>query len=423
MDDQPQDQPSLDDRSRILVVDDTPANLHILLDALTDDYTVIVARDGSSALNLAGATPAPDLILLDVVMPEMDGYGVCERLKTSPATRTIPVIFLTALDEEASEARGLQLGAVDYLRKPICLTTLRLRVNLHLELLQARRRLEKQNQQLIEAAHLREDVERNLTIVGRLAAGVAHEINTPIQYIGTNARFISDSFASVLRIVDAYERLRARCQAAGTITDELKEIDDLVEEHDLPYLRTEIPEAIAQSQVGIEQVSRIVLSMKEFSHPGVIQRNASDINRAIRNTATLSRNQWKECAEMVLDLEEGIPPVTCRVSEINQVLLNLIVNAAQAIDASGHGRGKIEIATRRKGDFVEIRVTDSGSGVPDDIRDRIFEPFFTTKDIGKGTGQGLAICQDIITKRHGGQIFVEGETGHGAIFVIRLPIG
>jgi signal transduction histidine kinase len=192
------------------------------------------------------------------------------------------------------------------------------------------------------------------------------------------------------------------------------------------YLTAEIPNAIAQSLEGVERVAKIVRSMKDFSHPGGETKQAVDLNRALESTLTVCRNEWKYVAEAVTDFDPDLPLVTCLPGECNQVFLNLIINAAHAIGDKLAGRpddkGAITIATRRDGDRAEIRIIDTGTGIPEKHHARIFDPFFTTKEVGRGTGQGLAIAHCVITEKHGGTIHFETEIGRGTTFVVRLPI-
>lgn len=250
-----------------------------------------------------------------------------------------------------------------------------------------------------------------LATVGQLAAGIAHEINTPVQYVGDNLRFIGKGVATVATAIEAAYRTGGPefLEAAASLK--------------LRFLLNELPVAVDESLDGVAQIGRIVLSMKEFSHPGTSAKTMTDINRAIESTLTVSRNTWKHVAELRKDLDPSLPAVLCLAGEMNQVFLNLIVNAAHAIEASGKPLpGLLSVATRHIGDEVEIRIADNGTGVPAAIRDRIFDPFFTTKDVGKGTGQGLAICRDVVVIKHGGKIELDGREGDGAIFIIRLPI-
>lgn len=258
--------------------------------------------------------------------------------------------------------------------------------------------------------------------VGQLAAGIAHEINTPTQYIGDNLRFVGESFADMADALKAAESLARQARSAG-LEEPSSAFEAACRSADVAYLLEEIPKAIHQSLEGVAQVGRIVLSMKEFSHPGATSKTMVDINHAIDNTLTVCRNTWKHVAEVEQDFSPSLPLIPCHAGELNQVFLNLIVNAAHAIEGCGKGGiGRIVITTALETDHVIVRVADTGTGVPKHQRDRIFDPFFTTKDVGKGTGQGLAICRDVVVSKHGGRITVGGTEGEGAVFTIWLPL-
>ncbi len=262
-----------------------------------------------------------------------------------------------------------------------------------------------------------------LASVGQLAGGIAHEINTPIQYIGDNLRFLGKAHGEIATVLEAYGKLAQAAREAGGLGEKIAAVEKALEDADLDYLLEELPAATEQSLGGVDQVSQIVLAMKDFSHPGTKEKAAADLNAAIESTLTVCRNEWKHVAEVDMDLDAALPPVVCLAGELNQVFLNLIVNGAHAIEASGgDGKGRIRVSTRKDGDWVEIKVADTGGGIPDDIRNKIFDPFFTTKEVGRGTGQGLAICRDIVVNKHGGKIFFETEEGKGTTFVIRLPL-
>lgn len=260
--------------------------------------------------------------------------------------------------------------------------------------------------------------------IGQLAAGIAHEINTPTQFIGDNTRFLLDAFNELQQLLGKYGQLLAAARTGGVSPELLAEMQTAVQAADVDYLVNEIPKAIQQTLEGVERVTRIVRAMKDFSHPGALEKTPSDLNHAIESTVTVARNEWKYVADLELDLQPGLPLVTCLCGEINQVVLNLVINAAHAIgEAIKEGeKGKIGVSTRQDGEWVEIRVSDTGRGIPQKIRSRVFDPFFTTKPVGKGSGQGLAIAHSVITDKHGGTIHFDTELGKGTTFILRLPI-
>jgi PAS domain S-box-containing protein len=283
----------------------------------------------------------------------------------------------------------------------------------------ARKRAEEEKAAL--EAELRQT--QKLEAIGQLAAGIAHEINTPIQYIGDNLRFVEQSFPAISRLIAAYRKLANAARDSREFKGQFDGIEAILSDSEIEYLLNEIPNSMNQSIGGVEQVSRIVRAMREFSHPGQRGKAPADVNRAIENTVTVSRNEWKESAEVELELDPDLSAVDCVVGELNQVFLNLIVNAAQAVATAGRGPdGRIRVSTQQEGQWAIIRIADNGTGIPDDIRERIFEPFFTTKEVGKGTGQGLSVAHDIVVNKHGGTIDVESGMGEGACFVIRIPI-
>jgi PAS domain S-box-containing protein len=267
---------------------------------------------------------------------------------------------------------------------------------------------------------------RKLGAIGQLAAGIAHEINTPMQYIGDNARFVRDTFQEVGALLRHYEQLLVASKD-GTATPELvANVQFAADTTDIAYLMEETPCAIDQLLEGVERVNKIVCAMKEFSHPGGDTPAEADLNRAISTTVEVARNEWKYVAEVELDLDPHLPFVSCLLGEFNQVLLNLVINAAHAIsDATAKGstgKGTITVSTRTSGNWAEVRVRDTGTGIPEAIRSQIFDPFFTTKEVGKGTGQGLAIAHAVIVEKHKGTIDIETEVGKGTTFIIRLPL-
>jgi signal transduction histidine kinase len=418
--------------TKVLVVDDTPDMARLIAHAVKlQGYDALTALDGREALDLAAAEQ-PDVILLDVMMPGMSGLEVLRRLKADAELRVVPVILVTAMADEGDVVRGLDAGAQDYVTKPFQREILVARLRTAVRSRESQDRLRRLNERLKSEIEERRRMEyelaraQKLESIGHLAAGIAHEINTPAQYVGDNTRFLREAFADVDKLLGKLNLLIDSAKR-GEVNDELvAETEDAVRQTDLDYLREEIPAAIRQSLEGIERVGDIVRAMKEFSHPGGDQKQATDLNHAIESTLTVSRNEWKYVADLETDFDPSLPPVPCLVGDFNQAILNLVVNAAQAIsEAVGdgtRGKGTIVVRTRRDGDWAEIQVEDTGTGIPDTIREKVFDHFFTTKDVGKGTGQGLAIAHDVIVQKHGGTMRFQTEMGKGTTFFVRLPI-
>lgn len=265
-----------------------------------------------------------------------------------------------------------------------------------------------------------------LEAIGQLAAGIAHEINTPMQFIGDNVRFVGDSFGELRPLLDAPRRLLEAMRNSGVTPELLRSTEKILQTADADYLSAEIPKALAETLQGLEHVSKIVRAMKEFSHPGTTEKTPVDLNHAIDSTLTVARNEWKYVAEMETDFDAALPPVWCVPGEFNQVILNLVVNAAHAINDVVKNRaaekGTIKVSTRHAGAWAEVRVRDTGGGIPETVRHKIFDPFFTTKEVGKGTGQGLAIARSVVVDKHGGTIDFASEMGCGTEFLVRIPL-
>jgi two-component system, NtrC family, sensor kinase len=263
------------------------------------------------------------------------------------------------------------------------------------------------------------DQESKLESLGRLSAGLAHEINSPIQFVGDNARFLASAYQDLIRIVLFY---RGLLDSAVPISwdERLARMQTAEEGIEFDYLQTEIPNAVAQTLEGIERVSTIVRAMKTFSHPGHKEQVPADLNEALEATVTVTRHQVSSVADLHLDLA-GLPPVRCNIADLNQVFLNLIVNAADAIAETGTP-GVITVTTRLDGDDVLVAIRDTGIGIPDDVRAKMFDPFFTTKEVGRGSGQGLPLARAVVHEGHGGVLTVDSTPGVGSVFTVRLPM-
>ena len=266
---------------------------------------------------------------------------------------------------------------------------------------------------------------RKLEAVGQLASGIAHEINTPAQFVGDGVHFLKEAFEGYRQLVGQYQRAVEILKAAGGHQALISEIRETEERIDLPYLEANAPGSFESCQDGIARISTIVRAMKEFAHPDRKEKVPANLNQALQTTLAIARNEYKYVADVTTEFGD-MPAVHCHVGDLNQVFLNLIVNAAHAIgDVVGQsgGKGTIRIKTSQEGKVARIDITDTGSGIPEAIRQRVFEPFFTTKEVGKGTGQGLAIARSIIVTKHGGTLTFDSEMGKGTTFTIRLPIG
>lgn len=399
-------------RQRKLLVVDDAISIRNLLTRLLEPHGFIIesAENGREALALMEET-AFDLVITDIAMPVMDGLVLT---RTIMGTRPVDIIVITGKIDQYSYDQVVSLGASDYIEKPFSAEELLLRV----------KRVLRERQLKAEAVQLQQEKEQasRFEAIGQLAAGIAHEINTPIQYIGDNVQFIGDSFQDLLSLLETVTKLvqEEKMTAFGQAFDRAAEAADLA------FICREIPVAVEQTQEGVGRIKQIIRAMKNFSHPGKKEHTMADLNRCIQSTVIISKNEWKYIADLDLDLDEGLPEVRCNPGELNQVFLNLIVNACHAIEEKmGNGageKGKILIRTQSSPDSIEIQIEDSGTGIPEQVVDRIFDPFFTTKEIGKGTGQGLSIAKSIVVQRHNGTIDVETLAGEGTRFVIRLPL-
>jgi len=412
------------DNGSIVIVDDNPNNLQVLSSMLqTAGYKVRPALSGKIALRSIAVSP-PDLILLDIRMPEMDGYETCQRLKADPATQDIPVIFISALTETDDKLAAFSSGGVDYVSKPFHTDEVMARVRAHVELYRVRRELRdreenlRQNLAELEAAHARlKEMSSQLlqsekmASIGQLAAGVAHEINNPIGFVNSNLGTLKKYIDSLLQLLGAYGPLEAAATA-----EVRQQVDEAKRKVDLDFMREDVVGLIAESIEGAGRVQRIVQVLRNFSQPGESAWQEADVHAGLESTLSVAWNDIKDKAEVVRDYGD-LPPVECLPSQLNQVFLNLLLNAAQAIAE----RGQITLRTRHEDDWVSIAVGDTGGGIAPENRKRVFDPFFTTKPVGKSTGLGLSLAYGIVRK-HGGCIDLDSELGKGSIFTVRLPV-
>jgi len=428
---------------RILVADDDH-DLRNMLDLLLttqSDHTVAVVGDGDAAWSILEADDAPRLAILDWNMPGIDGLDICRNLRKREHEKGTPytyVILLTGRDNQDDVVQGLDAGADDFITKPFDSDELERRLATGVRLLEYEKKLAEKNVQLRNEVTERERIEkerlqlerslfqaRKAEALGTLAAGVAHEINTPLQFINDNIRFLTDAHCDLLELIRRYEDAPAAPEAgAEEAADQIREYQA---EIDLQFLRDEIPRALAQSSDGLRRVTRIVAAMRHFARGGM-ERDSLDVNKAIEDAVLVSRSQWKTVADVKMVLDPALPLVNCVPAEIKQTLLNLVMNAGQAVAGladSPHAsaqRGLITVSSARNNGFVEVRVSDNGPGIPEDIREKVFDPFFTTRDVGQGTGQGLTMAYASVVNRHGGELSFETGPDKGTTFRMCLPL-
>lgn len=264
-----------------------------------------------------------------------------------------------------------------------------------------------------------------LESIGELAAGIAHEINTPIQFIGSNLSFLRESFEDLQELIVGYQRMKEAVAGLSQLKELVEEIDSLEEQADVEYLREETPKAFDQTMGGVERVTKLVLGLKGFAHAGTGEaKHLADINDIINNSLIVCHNAYKYVAEMETDFAD-LPSIKVHPGDIGQVIINLVVNAAHAIadfkKKSGE-MGKIKISTSCADNVITVAVTDNGGGIPEGVKQRVFDPFFTTKEVGRGSGQGLAISRTIVHDKHQGELSFQSTVGKGSTFFIKLPL-
>ncbi|MBD1865555.1 MULTISPECIES: sensor histidine kinase [Trichocoleus] len=425
------------DAPLILVVDDTPTNLEVVTEALGDaGFEVAIATDGERAIKQATISQ-PDLILLDVMMPGIDGFETCHRLKATPTTREIPIIFMTALSDTTDKVRGFNLGAVDYVTKPFQEAELLARVTTQLKLRNLQQSLEQQVEQ--RTAELRAALQQvqqsqvqlvqseKMALLGQLVAGVAHEINNPINFIHGNLSHVQEYTEDVLSFVQLYQQHSA---------NSAPELQAAAENLDLEFIQHDLPKTLASMKIGTQRIFEIVRSLRTFSRVDESECKAVNIHEGIDSTLLILQHRLKnkpEHPEIQVIRDYGqLPPVACYAGSLNQAFMNILANAIDALEELDAKRtyqedqnkpSQITIRTSViNHQSVEIAIADNGSGIPKEIQQRIFDPFFTTKPAGKGTGMGMSISHQIITEKHRGKLLCSSTSGKGAEFIIQIPI-
>ncbi|QIR39690.1 hybrid sensor histidine kinase/response regulator [Tolypothrix sp. PCC 7910] len=424
----------------VLIVDDNSANLGVLSDALDQvGLEVCIAKSGKIALERIKYV-IPDLILLDIMMPEMDGFETCNHLKANPVTKDIPVIFMTAFSDTANKVKGFEVGAVDYITKPFQQQEVLSRVKLHLKLHDLSAKLEQKNalleQKVAEVSLAYQDLQEmqlkliqseKLSSLGQMVAGIAHEINNPVNFIYGNLMHANEYTQEVLNLLHLYQEEYP--SPTPRIQTGLAEID-------LDFIQEDLLKLLKSMNIGAKRIRDIVQSMRIFSRADEANMNAVNIHEGIDSTLIILNYRFKpkpECPgiELLKDYSQ-LPLIDCYAGQLNQVFMNIIANAIDALDEYNQQRSfaeiqqqpsRIEIRTTMIGkEWVAIHIADNGPGMSEEVKAKLFEPFFTTKSSGKGTGLGLSISHQIIVEKHSGSLSCQSVPGQGTEFVIQIPI-
>jgi signal transduction histidine kinase len=406
-----------DPRPKILIADDSAAYRRVIQTMLGPAYEFLLVESAEEALRKSIAF-CPDLVISDLIMAGMDGYELCRRIKAEAALRHVPVILLTSKTGDESRAAGLEVGADDYLFKPIRPRELTARVSSLLRLRRATLALEEQARQLETANESLKKAQaelirsEKLASLGQLVAGIAHELNNPLNYIYGNTNFLSEYVSTLLGLVDKIETLPDLSESQRAA---LKELEN---DADLEYVKRDMAKLLDGLRLGAERAAEIVKGLRAFARAGSsnMQLEEVDLASTVDVALTVLRHELRDRIEVHRHFDE-VPKVRCDASRVSQVLVNLILNASQAIE----GKGDIHLSIRSDGPMVGIAVRDTGPGIAEDIRPKVFDPFFTTKPVGQGTGLGLSISYGIV-EQHGGRIEIASEKGKGATFTVLLPV-
>ncbi|MEH2067231.1 MAG: response regulator [Nostoc sp.] len=413
-------------RGIVLVVDDNPANLQVLSSFLDrSSFEVWAARSGEKALGRLENDDLPDLILLDVMMPGLDGFETCKQLKSNPRVQDIPVIFMTALAETADKVKGLQLGAVDYITKPFQYEEVLVRIENHLKLRNLTKTLIAKNTELEQTqTHLIQA--EKVAALGQLTAGIAHEVNNPINFIAGNLNFMEKYVQEIVSLLHLYQKY---------LPNPPDEIQTAIQKNDINFLLNDLFKIIQSMQVGTSRVIEIVSSLNNFSRHREAGKKLANLHEGIESTLLILGHRFKANAHrpaiQIIKEYGNLPLIKCFPGEINQVFMNLISNAIDAIEETHKNKsfpeislhpGVIKLQTEVIGKQVIFRIADNGSGINKADQTKIFNAFYTTKPVGKGTGLGLSIAYQIVVNNHHGKLTYNSNPGEGIEFIIELPI-
>ena len=414
----------------IFIVDDDHCSQQLLGDVLMrTGHATRLFPDGKSALKAAREAP-PDLILLDVMMPDMDGFEVCRLLKTDEATSHIPVVLVTCLNEKTMRLKGIAAGADDFISKPFDATEIQLRTHnlllvkeyqdhlkVHAESLdqQVRLRTTELEKVISELKSTQRQMiqQEKMATIGQLSAGIAHEINNPVGFIASNSSSLGKYCEKILKFMETQQEALL---SGRTDPENIEELQELRRQMKIDYIVKDIPEMIAETMEGVERIKSIIRDLKSFSRTEESEQKDADIIQCLESTINIANNELKYKATIKREYGD-LPLLRCYPQQLGQVFMNLLVNAAHAIDT----HGVVTVRTWHDDGFIYVSISDTGCGISDEVKAHIFEPFFTTKEAGKGTGLGLSISSEIV-RNHGGEIRVESEIGQGSTFIVSLPL-
>ncbi|MDY6939288.1 MAG: response regulator [Cyanobacteriota bacterium] len=464
-------------RFTILIVDDNPTNLEVLSGVMANSgWEILVALDGESAIEQIEYAQ-PDLVILDVMMPGIDGFETCYRIKSNAELSDIPIIFMTALSDIKDKVKGFSLGAIDYITKPFQTEEVLARVKTHLKIRELTQQLQTQNQKLkveveervraqLALEQLTQDLEtrveertadlsrsenelrlktqeleesldnlkqtqsqlvqaEKISSLGQLVAGIAHEVNNPVGFISGNLDYANEYIENLLGLLDLYQE---------KFPEPPEEIEEEIEDIDLEFLLQDLPKLVQSMKVGTERIQGIMSSLRTFTRIDKEEKQLADLHEGIESTLMILQHRLKAKQERpAIEVRKNygeLPLVKCYGGQLNQVFMNLIANAIDALDEANQGLtfaqiekdpNVISVKTEKIGDRITIEISDNGTGIPEEVAQNIFGAFFTTKPVGKGTGLGLSISYQIVTEKHGGTLECHSQVGRGTTFRIEIP--
>ena len=399
----------------ILIAEDETISRTILTKILENfGYTVFQATDGRMAWELF-KKHQPPVVITDWMMPEMDGIELCQKIRKETVFKYVYIIFVTARNSKKDAVKGLEAGADDYIAKPFSPDEIHARLRSSERIVQLENNYKKAGMQLLQA--------EKMASVGQLAAGVAHEINNPTGFVSSNLKTLSDYQADIIQLIGMYKKLLGKIELSyenhehkNTVLAEIEKIKTFEKDIDISFIQNDFSSLIEDCREGMNRIKKIVIDLKDFAHPGSNTMNMADINAGIESTLNMLNNEIKYKAIVQKDLGE-LPLINCFPQQLNQVFMNIFVNAAQSITE----KGEITIITKAVDSHIVVIIRDNGCGIKKENLRKIFDPFFTTKEVGKGTGLGLNVAYNII-KKHNGTIEVQSKEGIGTEFTIKIPV-